>query len=166
MWITRKLFGSSEKTNLMKNLMLFLLIFTLVTSSVSSTEAADKRVRIQRNDLVGTWIGLTSDELQMVRLTLNPDGAGSLGYSYLEKDPCIYRVASWVFKQGNIELKLGHLGMSCALDREFRGVVSGNALELTIQGKGWKRSASLRREENLEDRWRMLKNAMAPSDEP
>ncbi len=31
---------------------------------------ADKRVPLRQGDVVGTWIGLTTDELRMIRMTL------------------------------------------------------------------------------------------------
>lgn len=146
---------------MMKNALL-LLTLSLVFFWVLGTEGVEKQALIQSSDIVGTWVGLTSDELQLVRLTLDPDETGLLGYSYLDKEPCILQIVSWAFEKGNVSVKLEGHGVNCSLDREFQGVVRGNSLEFAILGEGWKRSASLRGEENFEIRWRRLKAAMVP----
>lgn len=128
-----------------------------------SAEAASKRMRINRDDLVGTWIGLTSDELQMVRVTLDPDGTGWIGFSFLDNAPCILRLRSWVFDKGKVALGLDKSSARCPVDREFHGEVSGNALLVTMRGSGWSRSASLRREEKLAERWLRIKAEMSSS---
>ena len=121
----------------------------------------DKRVPIRQGDVVGTWIGLTTDELQMIRMTLGSDGRGIVGFSFLDHQPCVFRISSWTFNGGDIAIALGDSLTGCPRDRELRGIVKGNALELTLRGSGWKRNASLRKEEGLADRWRKLKAAMS-----
>jgi hypothetical protein len=138
------------------------LLLAAIICRISNVEASDKRMRIQRDDVVGTWIGLTSDEMQMIRLSLEHDGTGLIGFSYLNDEPCVFHLAAWTFDKGKITLKLDGSPAKCPLDREFHCVVSGNALDLTMQGSGWKRSASLRREESLADRWRRLRATMSP----
>ena len=125
-------------------------------------EGSGKRVRIQREDMIGTWIGLTTDELQMIRLILGPHGDGIIGFSFMDEEPCVFRLASWTFDRGEIAFNLEGSPTSCPRDRQFNGVARGNALELTVRGPGWKRTASLRKEEKLADRWRRLKAAMSP----
>jgi hypothetical protein len=127
----------------------------------ASLEGAGKRVLIHRGDIVGTWVGLTTDELQMVRLMLAPDGKGTLGSSFLAEEPCVVRIALWTFGKGKITLVLDDSPAPCPLDREFHGVVKGNALELTVRGAGWKRTASLRKEDGLAKRWKRLQGAMS-----
>jgi hypothetical protein len=141
---------------------LLALVLVIMVLPTVSLEGADKRVRIQRGDLVGTWIGLTTDELQMIRLTLGPQGDGIIGVSFMDEEPCVFRLASWTFDTGEVALDLADSLGRCPRDREFHGVAKGNALELTVRGAGWKRSASLRKEERLVDRWQRLKAAMNP----
>lgn len=147
----------------MKRPALFGLALAIVALPVARREGVDKRVPIHRENVVGTWIGLTADELQMIRLTLEPGGDGLIGFSFMAEEPCVFPLASWTFDRGEIALHLDRSPGRCPRDREFHGVVRGNALELTVRGSGWKRTASLRKEEALADRWRRLKAAMSPA---
>ena len=56
-----------------------MLAIAFASFRVTALEGAGKRALIHHDDIVGTWIGLTTDELQMVRLTLTPDGKGVMG---------------------------------------------------------------------------------------
>lgn len=136
------------------------IMFAIIFCLTLSIEGSEKRVRINREDVVGTWIGLTSDELHIIRLTLDAEGVGWLGLSFLDEAPCTVALTSWTFDKGKIALKLDAPAASCHLNRELRGVVSGRGLIITVQGIGWNRSASLRREEKLSERWMELKAAM------
>ena len=147
----------------MKTQRLLALVLVIVVIPTVSLEGIDKRVRIERADMVGTWIGLTTDELQMIRLTLGPQGDGIIGVSFMDEEPCVFRLASWTFDSGKVALELANSIGRCPRDREFHGVAKGNALELTVQGSGWRRGASLRREESLVDRWMRLRASMNPS---
>lgn len=117
---------------------------------------------IQRDDVVGTWVGLTTDELEMIRLTLGPQGDGKLGFSFMDEEPCVVGQISWIFDRGKVDLNLDKSSGVCQRGREFGGIVKGNILELTVQGHGWRRRASLRKEENLVERWKRLRIAMSP----
>lgn len=129
--------------------------------SATSLEGAGKRALIHRSDIVGTWIGLTTDELQMVRLMLAPDGKGTLGSSFLAEEPCVVRIASWTFDKGEITLVFDDSPARCPREPELHGVARGSALELILRGAGWKRMASLRKEDGLANRWQRLKAAMS-----
>jgi hypothetical protein len=126
-------------------------------------EGSGKRVRIESKDMVGTWIGLTTDELQMIRLVLPPDGQGVIGFSELAEAPCVFRISLWTLRNGQVDLNLGRSLGGCPQDRKFSGVIKGASLEITVQGDGWKRSASLRKEENLFERWKRLRVTMEPN---
>lgn len=158
--MTPGLEGCGRLSALTKRGLLALVLAALVFPA-TSLEGAGKRALIHRGDLVGTWIGLTTDELRMVRLTLASDGKGTLGSSFLADEPCVVGIASWTFDKGEITLVLGDSPARCPHERELHGVARGNSLELTLRGAGWKRMASLRKEDGLADRWQRLKAAMS-----
>ena len=143
----------------MRTRRIFALVLIVIVSAVAA-EGFVKRVRIQRSDMEGTWVGLTTDELQMIRLTLEPQGDGIIGFSYVDEEPCVFRVTAWTFNAGKLSLELGDSIGRCFKDREMHGVAKGNALEITMRGTGWSRNASLRKEEGLVERWRKLRSAM------
>lgn len=139
------------------------LIALLVVLGVASTlHALGKRVAIEREDLVGVWIGLTTDDLELVRLDLSATGDAVLGYTFMDREPCIVAVRAWTFGDGALDLVLGH-APECAGGRQFSGVVAGNTVSLVIRGDGWKRRAVLKRESPLVSRWDVLKAAMMVS---
>lgn len=137
------------------------LLVILVSLLPANLESSRKRVPIQRDDVVGTWVGLTTDELEMIRLTLGPRGDGKLGFSFMDEEPCVVGRISWIFDRGKVELNLDKSSGECQRDREFRAVATGTILQLTIQGHGWRRRASLRKEESIVERWKSLRAAMS-----
>lgn len=130
-----------------------------VTAAWSSLQAAEKRVPIQRDDVVGAWIGLTTDDLELIRLDLAAEGGGALGFIFVDLAPCVVPLKSWSFSRGRIELEVADTP-TCARGRRFQALVAGNTLELDVLGEGWRRQAHLKRESPLEDRWEQLKTAM------
>jgi hypothetical protein len=146
----------------LKRQQLWTVVLILMIFPAAWLEGLHKRARIERDDMVGTWIGLTTDELQMIRLTLGPQGDGVIGFSFMHEKPCVRPITSWTFDSGQIPLRLNESLGSCARDHAFHGVARGNELELTLRGSGWKRRSSLRKEEGLADRWGKLKAAMSP----
>jgi len=72
----------------------FLALSIVVILLPADLNGLEKRVRIDRDDMIGTWIGLTTDDLQMIRLTLESSGAGIIGFSFLDEKPCVFRIAS------------------------------------------------------------------------
>jgi hypothetical protein len=133
----------TPRRGLIISLIAFIILFT------ASVKGYTKRTKILREHLVGTWIGLTEDELQMIRLILSSDGKGVIGFSFLDERPCVFRVTSWVYDKGTIDIDLEESTARCPIDRGFEGVARGSAIELTVKGQQWKRKASLRREEEL-----------------
>jgi len=139
-----------------------ILCYAMLAISIfacAGLEGAEKKVRIESRDMVGTWVGLTADELQMIRLVLSADGQGLIGFSELAEEPCVFRVSFWTLKNGQVDLNLGQ-STGCPRDRKFSGMIKGIALEITVQGGGWKRIASLRKEDALLERWKKLRVTM------
>ena len=120
-----------------------------------------RRIRvITRDEVAKTWIGLSEDEIYMVRLELKPRGDGSGGFSFLGDAPCIFQISSWNYEKGFIKMNLGTARDNCAKGKKFHGQVQGNSLNLIMEEDHWKRVASLRREADLVPRWQSLKAAM------
>lgn len=140
-----------------KRSLVFLVMAVLFLSTAMLN--GSKSVRIQRDDLVGTWVGLTTDELQMIRVTLEPQGKGIIGVSFLDEQPCVFRLASWLFDGGKLAFNFDRSSATCV--QKIQGLTRGSALELTLSGADWKRTASLRREEKLADRWERLRFTMS-----
>lgn len=139
------------------------VLTAMLAAAWSPGQAADKRVPIERDDVVGVWIGLTTDETEMVRLELTAAGRGVLGFVLADLAPCVVLLKSWSFRRARIELQPAEEGDPCAHDRSFRGLVAGNTVELVMQGEGWERRAHLKRESDLEKRWVRLREAMIQS---
>lgn len=131
-----------------------------ISVAAPSLDGVGKQVAIQREDLLGVWVGLTEDDLEMVRLDLSPQGTGVVGYVFVDEKPCVLLLKSWQYDRGNLDLDLPE-SSECGRDREYLGVVSGNTLVLTARSAGWKRRAVLKREAPLVTRWENLKTAMA-----
>src|SRR5438105_2263494 len=48
-----------------------------------------------RNDIVGDWLAMTEDYLYIYRLSLCPDGTGTLAYSFASDLPQVLPVTNW-----------------------------------------------------------------------
>jgi hypothetical protein len=136
------------------------LIILVCLSLAALLSGTQKRVPITREDLATTWIGLSEDEVYSIRFTLRPEGDGMGGYSFLDDEPCIFPIAVWGYRQGNVEIKVGAGAPPCIGEKSFDGRTKGGVLELTMHGNGWRRAASLRPESNLVLRWQKLKAEM------
>jgi hypothetical protein len=137
----------------------FVLVAMTILNSSHDLEAGAKRVPLEREDLLGVWIGLTADDLELIRLDLDPEGNGALGFQFKDGEPCVLGLRSWSLAKGRVTFDFVK-NTDCAATRDFHGVALGNTLELTVKGSGWKRRALLKREEPLVDSWQKLKAAM------
>ena len=126
----------------------------------SSTEAAVKRRPITRESVAKVWIGLSEDELYMVRLNLKPEGDGLGAISFVNEEPCVFSIHSWSYQKGKVEITVGIPLKECLNGATFRGEIRGNALEVTMKNHSWERKASLRREVDLVMQWQRLRAAM------
>ena len=104
------------------------------------------------------WIGLSEDELYMVRLDLRPTGRGSCAFSFRDEEACLLRIRSWVYRNGVVQIE--HDQPTCAAELALDGVIQGDILIVTMKGHRWKRTAELRREGEFVSRWERLKAVM------
>ena len=124
----------------------------------AATEGVQKRVRVTREQVAKVWVGLSEDELHMIRLILKPEGDGQGALSFMNEKPCRFRISSWSYEEGQVEITLATPSDECASGTTLRGKIHGSALQLTMARQGWRRRASLRREEDLLDRWLVMKD--------
>ena len=119
-----------------------------------------KRRPITRERVAKVWIGLSEDELYMIRLNLKPEGDGLGAFSFVGEEPCVFSINSWSYQNGKVEITPQRPLKECMNGITFRGEIRGNALEITMKDHDWKRTASLRREEDLVVQWERLRAVM------
>jgi len=139
----------------------YVVVSTALVTTIAVWAVPKKMPLPARESLVGVWVGMSEDELYMIRLALAADGSGALSYSFRDDVPRVVKVQSWSLSGRQIHVML-ESGPSDTV-REATGNASSFALSLLIEGGSWKRRAELRREAELEQRWNKLKQAMAAS---
>ena len=115
---------------------------------------------LTRDEVATTWVGLTEDELYLVRLTLRQPEGGRVGYSFLDEPPTVLEIGSWTYDpKGSSRLTIvPKPGQARSV--ELSGEVIGVKMELTVSQGGWHRKVSLRQEGEWRQRWRRLVDAM------
>lgn len=110
-------------------------------------------------EVATTWVGLSEDELYLFRIVLTPDGNGSVGYVFAQNEPRVFRVSSWTYRAGLVSIEIA------SEDKDWDGLLEGEVnpvrMTLSMSGHDWSFPIFLRREAELETRWRSLKTRMA-----
>lgn len=115
---------------------------------------------LTHQEVATTWVGLSEDELYLVRILLFDKGQGLVGYAFQDDTPIVFRVDSWKYDpnvESNIQFVFSSRQGSVV---KLSGDVVGVRMELTISQGDWKRHVTLRRESDLERRWRRLLETM------
>jgi len=133
----------------------------IVLLGATYVEASKKMQPLTHEEVSHVWIGLSEDELYMFRLSLAPDGKGFGAYSFLDDEPHIFRVSAWKYLPSSIQILIEPSDQWPLITNSLNGKVVGVRMQLKMSGKGWSRSLSLRREEDLVVRWNRIKEAMA-----
>lgn len=138
------------------------LVFCLPIAGAAGTTAdAEKRMRqLSAEEVAQVWVGLSEDELYLLRLRLDVSGKGTAAYAFADQPPRRFTIRAWTYRDGQIEIALERADDSPLPVPTLNGAVVGTAMKLTIGGEGWSREVELRLEEALESRWRRLKEAM------
>jgi len=124
--------------------------------------SADKKARpLSRENVAQVWIGISQDELYVLRLALDTGSNASGAYVFDDEAPKVFRIASWNYESQRIELIIASADQEAVSIKTLEGAVVGTSMNLTVRGPGWSRKFSLRREGDLEPRWQRLKSAMA-----
>lgn len=111
-------------------------------------------------EVATTWVGLSADERYLVRLVLREDRTGTGGYVFLDEEPRTFAISSWSYDAGQIEIEALPPSGAPSWVRPMAGSVLGVTMHLKASGKDWKVEFILRREEELEQRWNLLKQQM------
>jgi hypothetical protein len=129
----------------------------------SSFVQASKKVRSPTHaELSQVWVGISEDELYLMRISLSPDGQGYGAYSFLAQEPRAFRISSWVYRPPSLRFTIESVDGRPLAMNSLRGSVVGSSMQLSMEGQGWSRSLSLRSEADLEGRWIRLKEIMRP----
>jgi len=123
--------------------------------------SAEKKARpLDRDDVAQVWLGWSDSAVFVYRLDLRSDGTGLGAYMFSEEAPQLFRITSWTYKAGNIDMiAIPPPGQPRGVER-LRGVIRGVEMKLTMSGPGWQERLILRREKDLQPRWEQLKEAM------
>jgi hypothetical protein len=133
----------------------------LMAGTVEVLADTGKRMRpLSAKDVAQVWVGLSEDELYLLRLRLDESGKGMAAYGFADQPPRRFSVESWTYRDGQIEIALESADDSPLPTPTLNGAVVGAAMKLTMSGEGWSRKVELRLEDALERRWRKLKEAM------
>lgn|SRR5215203_492253 len=137
---------------------LFLLVLLWAFSAAG--EAAEKRGRLlSRDEVSTTWIGITEDELYLVRLELLTSGEAAVAYNFLDEPPHVLRGMAWRYDPNRgSSIWVGPTGSGAGLS--LRGDILGVKMDLVIAERDWSRKVTLRREAEFESRWKRLRDAM------
>jgi hypothetical protein len=112
-------------------------------------------------DAVATvWVGLSTNERYLVRLVLDEDRTGIGGFTYLDEEPRSFNISSWSYDAGQIEIEPVPLDDPPSWVGPMQGSVLGTTMHLEASGNNWIIKVVLRREAELEQRWKLLKQQM------
>jgi len=118
---------------------------------------------LSRQEVARVWVGLSEDELYLVRVSLEESGEGLAGYVFGDEEPRIFKIRAWTYGRKAITIPLEPIGDSAQETPTLSGEVIGESMELTMKGSGWSRRVELRLEDPLEKRWSALRTGMASS---
>jgi hypothetical protein len=116
---------------------------------------------VEKRMVTGVWVGLTVEANDFYRLLLLEGGSGVLGTTFVGKEPLLYKITSWKLKSGNLKIVVTPISTNA-----YPIVVDGTAVpsHITLKIKdpkgGWSRQVVLYKEQLIEDRIAMLKEAM------
>lgn len=137
-------------------------LLLLALSSTGQVPASKKGRPLMREEVAVVWIGISQDELYLLRVALDSNGRGVGADSFRGEEPRVFRVASWDYRPPDITIETEAVGDEGLYDLgTLRGQITGVAMHLAASGSGWRTEYELRREEELERRWGALKTAMS-----
>ena len=137
------------------------VVSAAVVFVAGAAEVIAKTVPITREHVAGEWVGMSSDNAYVYRLGLNVDGTGMGAFTFLEEEPCLFRIASWSYKKGFVSFDLQSPRSKCVDGRSFAAFLRGStSLTLTMSGNDWRERCILQREAAFLPRWKRLVTLM------
>jgi len=112
-------------------------------------------------DVVGAWVGFTSEANDAYRVVLNEKG-GFIAHSFAGGEPALYRIDSWTLdSKSNFALRISPLSTN-AYPIIVVGSVPSFHLQFKFAGKdaGWSHDVSLYKESVINDRLAALRASM------
>jgi hypothetical protein len=113
-----------------------------------------------KTDIAQSWIGISEDELDVMRLDLHPDGKGWGSYVFVAHRPQVFQIAAWSLERYSLEIRGDLKGLEDKANGALTGAVIGFKMELTMSGDGWHRKFILRPENDIESRLNALRRSM------
>lgn len=133
---------------------------TILVASAALSSAAKPMKPLSREEVAQAWVGLSEDELYILRVDLRQDGTGAGAYAFAQQEPQMFHVSSWQYDGEHIELVTLPVPDSVIASDRIEGRLQGVAMELTLKGRGWELRVHLRQEADLERRWERLRRHM------
>ena len=144
-------------------LLIVISLSTLVFWNISDfSPVSAKKVgrHLTQEEIATVWIGVSSDELNLVRLFLGADGSGLGAVSFLDEEPSRFVISKWEYQPPDIVIAIRSPGVPKYGIHRLRGRVVGQSMTLIMSGEDWKREVSLRNEAVWERRWQALRDVM------
>jgi len=139
-----------------------LLACPLLLLASQQAGTSEKRMKpLSHEEVAQVWVGLSEDELYLVRMRLDKSGVGQVSYAFADDRPRGFRVRSWTYRDDRISVPLEAADDSPLEVPVLSGVVAGTAMRLTMKGTNWSRQVELRLEAPLELKWTQVKEEMA-----
>jgi hypothetical protein len=114
-----------------------------------------------REQVADTWIGFTQDDLKLFRLSLDADGGGICGYTFVREPAKLYLVDGWTLSGYAIEINLIPVDQD-AESIWMKGTTTGHRLNLEIGGNNlrWNRKLTMYRESEVTERREKIRHRM------
>jgi hypothetical protein len=137
----------------------------------ASSSVAKKERPPSREEIATVWVGLSDDELYLLRLVLRPDGTGQAGCVFVDGNPQTAPITRWTYDPGAAprvwEFTGGReprlvitVGGGDFAFHHLAGTATGQDLLLEGTDPGWKHRVTLRSEQDLHAKWELLRRAM------
>jgi len=139
---------------------ILVLLATIAATTAWPTWARKRGRPMPFEEVATTWVGLSASEQYLVRLVLEEDRTGTGGYTFLDEEPRTFRISSWSYDAGRIEIEPVPPAGPPSWVSSMQGSILGLTMHLEASGDDWKINFVLRREAELEQRWNLLKRQM------
>ncbi len=133
---------------------LTLILVAAIAVAGIAGEKPKKVVPPTQIEVATTWIGLSEDGHYMLRLLLHRDGTGDGAYVFLDNNPTVFHLR-WEYQKGQIVVTVKEPDAAPDVAGGFVGGVAG-VMRIETKGTDWRISFSLRKESEIEARWRRL----------
>lgn len=140
--------------------------------AAAACPAAAKKARpLSREEVATVWIGLSEDELYLLRLSLRADGTGQAAYVFVDSEAKVAPITAWSYDPGYEPRvwewfggKSSRIEITISGDSTFKkleGTLGAEpSMTLRAAGPDWELRLVFRREQDLVPRWQHLRRSM------